>query len=84
MGTEISIDLDARTVMVDGQNFAFRLDEMELSLTRKGGLAAAYRLYGQAVFRSICEADSKVSVEDPADIGLAKRPAEGLRDQLVW
>ncbi|KAL4768701.1 aconitase iron-sulfur domain-containing protein [Aspergillus nidulans var. acristatus] len=53
-GVAIEINPSARTVTVAGQSFPFVMDDMELALIRRDGLATAYKALGKGVFRSLC------------------------------
>nr|QIW91870.1 HtyD [Phialomyces arenicola] len=83
-GTGIEIDLPGRLVKVGGQSFAFILDDMELSLIKSRGLAAAYKKFGKDVFQSLCDDDHRTNmVYELADVKLRAHGPE-TRAELAW
>ncbi|KAL2797328.1 aconitase iron-sulfur domain-containing protein [Aspergillus keveii] len=53
-GTPIEINPSARVVTIAGLSFPFEMDDMELALIRRSGLAAAYKTFKKGVFESLC------------------------------
>ncbi|KAL3444271.1 aconitase iron-sulfur domain-containing protein [Aspergillus insuetus] len=52
--TPIDINPSARVVTIVGLSFPFEMDDMELALIRRCGLAAAYKTFKKGVFESLC------------------------------
>ncbi|KAJ9194052.1 hypothetical protein DTO164E3_4742 [Paecilomyces variotii] len=52
-GAEISIDFTARLIEVDGKRFGFELSRMERELFKYGGIASAFRKFGNSLFEKM-------------------------------
>ncbi|KAL3429899.1 aconitase iron-sulfur domain-containing protein [Aspergillus tetrazonus] len=75
-GVPIEINPSTRTVTVAGQSFPFVMDDMELALIRRNGLAAAYKAFGKGVFRSLC-----ADVPGNGDIVILSRSSSEANDR---
>ncbi|RDW83768.1 aconitase family protein [Aspergillus mulundensis] len=83
-GAAIEIDTSARTVTVAGQRFEFVMDDMELALIRRNGLAAAYKSFGKGVFRSLCADVPGKAGYEVDEVGLGGGVAKGREEGLAW
>ncbi|PYI32536.1 aconitase family protein [Aspergillus indologenus CBS 114.80] len=87
-GVAIEIDLPRRQVTVDERSYPFVLDEMELALIQRQGLAAAYKMFGKTVFQSLCNdhGSGTVPASALAEMHLGRRQAEsrGNQEVLAW
>jgi 3-isopropylmalate dehydratase small subunit len=83
-GVAIEINPSARTVTVAGQSFPFVMDDMELALIRRDGLATAYKALGKGVFRSLCADVPGKGGYEVDEVGLGGRMGKGGREGLVW
>ncbi|KAL3485306.1 aconitase iron-sulfur domain-containing protein [Aspergillus germanicus] len=61
-GTPIEINPSARVVTIAELNFSFEMDDMELALIRRSGLAAAYKMFKKGVFESLCADVTKYTI----------------------
>lgn len=52
-GTDISIDFNGNTIHVDGREFPFQLSQMEKELFDHGGIASAFRHFGNRLFEAM-------------------------------
>ena len=76
-GVDIVVDLDVRQVRVMGKAFAFKLDDVELALIDNGGMATAYKRFGQDVLeRLTAHAKKTVSHMKPKAEGGDRTPKE--------
>ncbi|GAQ11764.1 putative aconitate hydratase [Aspergillus lentulus] len=55
-GSEISIDLRAHVIHIDGLRFEFELSQMEQELFRHGGITSAFRKFGNSLFEELTAA----------------------------
>ncbi|KAL2011398.1 hypothetical protein VTN00DRAFT_4116 [Thermoascus crustaceus] len=53
-GSDISIDLGARRITVEGKEFRFQLSQMEKELIANGGIASAFNKFGKKLFEVMC------------------------------
>ncbi|PYH82676.1 aconitase iron-sulfur domain-containing protein [Aspergillus uvarum CBS 121591] len=87
-GVTIEIDLPRRQVTLNERSYPFVLDEMELALIQRQGLAAAYKMFGKTVFQSLCNdhGSGTVPASALAEMHLGRRQAEsrGNREVLAW
>ncbi|RAH70345.1 aconitase family protein [Aspergillus aculeatinus CBS 121060] len=87
-GVAIEIDLPRRQVTVSDRSYPFVLDEMELALIQRQGLAAAYKMFGKTVFQSLCNdhGSGTVPASALAEMHLGRRQAEnrGNQEVLAW
>ena len=60
-GAEISIDVPQRQIIVAGQDFPFRLSNMEYQLTINNGIAKAYGRYGKSIWEKLMGAETSQS-----------------------
>ncbi|KAL4884497.1 aconitase iron-sulfur domain-containing protein [Aspergillus karnatakaensis] len=81
-GVGIEVCPSERVVRVGGVEFGFVMDDMELALIERRGLAAAYKKFGKAVFRSLCGGD--LEGFESAGMGLRKAGAKGVGEALAW
>lgn len=84
-GIDIELILDRRVVVVDGKyEYSFGLDEMELRLIERRGLANAFLKFGGQVFQSLCgEAPEPSRPEKWAD-RVEEGEQDGARNQMAW
>lgn len=54
-GTEITINVNEREIIIGEQKWTFRLDNLEIKMLKNRGLAEAYKKFGKNVFDSLCE-----------------------------
>lgn len=54
-GTEITINVDEREIIIGEQKWAFQLDNLEIKMLQNRGLAEAYKKFGKNVLDSLCE-----------------------------
>ncbi|KAF7156298.1 hypothetical protein CNMCM5623_009691 [Aspergillus felis] len=57
-GSEISIDLHAHVIGIDGLQFEFQLSHIEQELFRHGGITSAFRKFGNRLFEELTAARS--------------------------
>lgn len=75
-GENISIDFDARTIHTHGQQFQFELSQMEQELFNRGGIASAFRYFGNKLF--------EVMASKGPSGGGRPEPAQGPHAELQW
>lgn len=56
-GTEITVNVHGREIVIGEQKWAFQLDNLEIKMLQNKGLAEAYKKFGKNVFDSLCEDD---------------------------
>ncbi|KAL4789412.1 aconitase iron-sulfur domain-containing protein [Aspergillus venezuelensis] len=83
-GIAIEINPSARAVTVAGQRFPFVMDDMELALIRRNGLAAAYKSFGNGVFRSLCADSLGKGAYEFDEVGLGGRMGKDGGKGLAW
>lgn len=52
-GNEVSIDFSAKVIDVDGKQFKFQISQMERELFQYGGIASAFRKFGNRLFEKM-------------------------------
>jgi 3-isopropylmalate dehydratase small subunit len=84
-GVDIEVILNRRVVVVDVKHeYSFELDEVELRLIERRGLAKAFLEFGGQVFQSLCgEAPEPSRPEKWAERVVEGEREEG-RNQLAW
>ncbi|KAH2019409.1 hypothetical protein KXV45_003933 [Aspergillus fumigatus] len=55
-GSEVSIDLLAQVIHIEGLRFVFQLSQMEQGLYRHGGITSAFRKFGNRLFEELTAA----------------------------
>lgn len=76
-GMEISIDLHRNTIAVKNQEFQFNLSEMEKELFHHGGIASAFRRFGNKLFEAMSAPRGIVGTHQ-------ERSPAPLRANLKW
>ncbi|KAI9711056.1 MAG: hypothetical protein M1828_001983 [Chrysothrix sp. TS-e1954] len=78
-GAEIEIDVEGRVAKVGGKQFTFPLTDIEISLLGTKGIAAAYKMYGKAVFERLTGGD-----EDTKEITNEEQQVPQTLEELQW
>lgn len=55
-GSEVSIDLLAQVIHIEGLRFVFQLSQMEQGLYSHGGITSAFRKFGNSLFEELTAA----------------------------
>ena len=74
-GAEISIDFDKRTIRLDGRDFGFEISQMEKELFDHGGIASAFRHFGNRLFEAMTAKSGSRQAKDFT---------AGARAELQW
>ncbi|KAL4865743.1 hypothetical protein BDV12DRAFT_174005 [Aspergillus spectabilis] len=83
-GAAIEINPAARLVNIAGLSFPFVMDDMELALIQRRGLAAAYKTFGKAVFRSLCAGVPGQGGYEMVEAELGARKEAVMSEGLAW
>lgn len=81
-GAEISIDVDARVILVGEHNFTFTLSQMEEQLISSGGITAAFQRFGKNLFDVMCAAKPRPGQTEKLD--LDGDETMGTQTPLEW
>ncbi|PWY90353.1 aconitase family protein [Aspergillus sclerotioniger CBS 115572] len=80
-GSQISIDFKNKVIDVDGRRFGFELSQMEKELFRYGGIASAFRVFGERLFEQMTRPKN---LGGKMGMGKGVGEGEGAKKGLEW
>ena len=69
-GADIEIDVNSRTLTVDGKKFEFSISQLEIQLWEQGGMSAAFAKWGKGLLEAMIgtkTASGQTTMESPAE-----------------
>jgi homoaconitate hydratase len=63
-GITLTVDMESKVIICEGQQFPFVLDPIEEALLRAGGLLKVYEKYGTTLFRQLQSAANRSRTSD--------------------
>lgn len=76
-GAQISIDLHAKVIEINGKKLEFRLSQMEHELFEHGGITSAFKKFGNKLFEAMTTPKNLPGVNRP-------EPPAGPHAGLQW